>query len=395
MNQLELKERGRILRALCEGVSMRACERVFERPFGTIAKIVRDVGDWALDYHRNTPAVTCDRIQADEIWSFIGENDRRSALTPSGAEGRGVSWTYLAVDRTTKLVVAYHVGTRRSVDATRFFRKLDDRLAKDSAGNFKSRPTIATDGHKAYVDAAEKVFGDRVDFGQYSKMYSKTDANGEPLPGSRFAGANRIVFGGNPNLADLTTWLVERENGALRQMNRRFTRKTNGFSKVLEYHERQLAIGMHYRNFCWVPRPSRPKDGTSQWIKRIPAALMAGLTDRVWTTEEMIIAADEFIANRARPEPSEAESSFIDQDKRFWVAHQPYHQKAMVHEAECSSCKNGLGRLEGTSQRTFWFGFPTVEQANAFAADKEPDGHKICKKCLGEYNTLSRYGRRR
>jgi IS1 family transposase len=375
-------------------MSMRACERVFKRPFGTIAKIVRDVGDWALDYHRNSPPVTCDRIQADEIWSFIGENDRQNLLKPNPGI-RGVSWTFLAVDRPTKLVVAYHVGTRGGIDATKFFRKLDDRLAKDDAGNFLRKPTIATDGHKAYVDSAEKVFGDRVDFGQYQKQYSKLDKNGEPLPGSRFVGAVRNTFAGNPDMADLTTWLVERENGALRQMNRRFTRKTNGFSKMREYHERQLAIGIHYRNYCWIPRPSRPRDGPPNWLKRIPAAMMAGLTDRVWTPEDMIEAADEFIANRAEPDKSPEPVEAIDQEKLFWVVHQPYHQKARIHKTGCSSCKGGLGRMDGESKRTFWYGFPTEEAATAFAAEKEPDDFKVCKKCLGEYNTLSRYGRRR
>ena len=108
----------------------------------------------------------------------------------------------------------------------------------------------------------------------------------------------------------------------------------------------------------------------------------------------MIEAADEFISQRGNPELSTDEAADIDEEKRFWVAHQPYHQKAMVHEAECSSCNNGLGRLNGTSQRTFWYGFPTVEIASGFASEKEPDGYKVCKKCLGEYNTLSRYGRR-
>lgn len=84
-----------------------------------------------------------------------------------------------------------------------------------------------------------------------------------------------------------------------------------------------------------------------------------------------------------------------DDDKQFWVNHQPYHQKAKIHKGDCSSCKGGLGRLDGESKRTFWYGFPTVEQATAFAAEKEPDDYKICKKCLGECNTLSRYGRRR
>ena len=52
-----------------------------------------------------------------------------------------------------------------------------------------------------------------------------------------------------------------------------------------------------------------------------------------------------------------------------------------------------IGQNDGTSERTFWHGFPTIELATAFAADNEPDEHKICKKCLGQYNTLTRYGR--
>jgi hypothetical protein len=109
----------------------------------------------------------------------------------------------------------------------------------------------------------------------------------------------------------------------------------------------------------------------------------------------MIIASDEFISRRDKPEASPELALPTDQEKRFWVVHKPYHsQKAMIHKAECSSCKNGLGRLDGASDRTFWYGFPTLEEATAFAADKEPDDHKVCKKCLGRYNTLGYYGRR-
>jgi len=88
------------------------------------------------------------------------------------------------------------------------------------------------------------------------------DKNGEPRPGSRYVGVRKNVLKGSPEPADITTWLVERENGFLRQANRRFTRKTNAFSKVMEFHERQVAIWIHYRNYCWIPNPSRPKDGS-------------------------------------------------------------------------------------------------------------------------------------
>lgn len=391
MNCLSIEDRAPILHALCEGMSMRACARVFDRPMGTIARLVANVGDWAIDFLNKSPPVTCDRIQVDELWSFVGENDRRSALKRD--EG-GVCWTYLAVDQPTGLVICYHIGLRGKVDATKFFRKLDHSLAKDTVGDFVARPTIASDGLKAYADAAERVFGNRVDFGMYSKIYSDTDASGEPTPRSRFAGAARLIVADEPALKDIITWRVERENGFLRQANRRFTRKTNGFSKVMEYHERQLAIGIVYRNFCWVPRPKRPSDGQGGWSKRVPAAIECGQADHVWTTRDMLSAADAFIASRIKSEVAKEAPATTVPDKAFWVVHQPYHQKAVIHKAECSSCLSGLGRLGGESARTFWFGFATIEEATAFAATREPDEHKQCKKCLGQYNTRSLYGRR-
>ena len=298
MNRLSIEDRATVLHALCEGMSMRSCERVFKRPLGTISRIVREVGDWAISTHQQAGPVTCDRIQVDELWSFVGENDRRSAL--KRADG-GVCWTFLAVDRTTNLVIAYHIGLRGRGDTVKFLRKLEQRLAKNEAGDFLSRPTIASDGWRAYRDAAELVFGDRVNFGQYSKIYTNTDKNGEPTLRSRFAGANRLVVLGDPDPNDIITWKVERENGFVRQSNRRFTRKTNAFSKVLEYHERQLAISIFYRNYCWVPRQRRPTDGSKHWEKRVPGAMECGLSDRVWTPEEMIAAADEYTANRDKP----------------------------------------------------------------------------------------------
>lgn len=393
MNCLSIDDRKQILHALCEGMSMRATSRVFDRPMGTIARMVANVGDWAINFLDHSSPVMASRIQVDELWSFVGENDGRSAFKK--ADG-GVCWIYLAVDQPTGLVICYHIGLRSKVDATKFFRKLDRALAKDSSGEFVVRPTIVSDGLRAYRDAAERVFGTRVDFAQYEKIYSDTDEKGEPTPRSKFAGANRKVYMGNPALEDISTWRVERENGWVRQANRRLTRKTNGFSKVLEFHERQLAIGIVYRNYCWVPRPKRSPLDDGKWIKRVPAAMESGLADHIWTPLDVLAASDEFIANRAKPPVVDLPANTLDSEKRYWVVHQPYHQKAMIHKAECSNCLGGHGRMKGESKRTIWTGFPTLEDATAHAAACEPDEHHECKKCLrgSEYNKLSRYGRR-
>jgi hypothetical protein len=56
-------------------MSMRSWERVFGRPLKTTQSIVAQVGDWALDFHANEKPVSSEFIQADELWSFVGEND--------------------------------------------------------------------------------------------------------------------------------------------------------------------------------------------------------------------------------------------------------------------------------------------------------------------------------
>jgi IS1 family transposase len=396
VNRLSPEDRAIILHSLCEGMSMRSCERVFKRPLKTIQKIIRDVGDWAIYFHGKEPTVTCDTLQADEIWSFVGENDRRTALQTDKDKSRGVCWTYLAVDRTTKLILTYHIGSRQVVDASRFMRKVEARLAKDDNGDYVSLPTIAVDGLKAYKDAIELAFGDRVNAGIFQKKYSKYDANGEPLPSSRYIGADRLILKGKPARDEINTWLIERENGFVRQANRRFTRKTNAFSKAMEFHERQVAITMVYRNYLWIPAPSRPKDGSDKWLKRVTPAMNAGLTDRVWTIQDIIDASDKYIATRDTaldtPPAEEVSNQAVAE---YWVNHTPYQRKATVHLAKCSSCNGGTGKGKGPVATSIWMGFDTLDDAKARAAKLEPEDHRLCRLCVSSYNTLSSFGPRR
>lgn len=66
----------------------------------------------------------------------------------------------------------------------------------------------------------------------------------------------------------------------MRMGMRRFTRLTNGFSKKIENHAYAIAVfTMHY-NFC------------VHKTLRVTPAMEAGLTDHVWTVEEMPEAID-------------------------------------------------------------------------------------------------------
>lgn len=57
---------------------------------------------------------------------------------------------------------------------------------------------------------------------------------------------------------------------------RRFTRLTNGFSKKLENHRHAVALYFTHYNFCRIHKSLR-----------VTPAMEAGLTDHVWTLEDL------------------------------------------------------------------------------------------------------------
>jgi len=86
---------------------------------------------------------------------------------------------------------------------------------------------------------------------------------------------------GNPDSNRICTSHVERSNLTIRMGIRRMARLTNAFSKKWENHEAALALFFAYYNFCRV-------HGT---LKTTPA-VAAGITDHVWTMEELLTRAD-------------------------------------------------------------------------------------------------------
>ena len=71
--------------------------------------------------------------------------------------------------------------------------------------------------------------------------------------------------------------------------NRRFTRLTNAFSKRVQSHIHMVALYAMFFNFCRIHK-----------TLRVTPAMEAGLTDRVWTFED-IVAKIEYYAPPPKP----------------------------------------------------------------------------------------------
>src|SRR5437764_1181972 len=106
MNRLSTADRARVISALVEGNSLRATARMTGIARMTIEKLFRDLGAVCLDYHdAHVRNVKAQRIQCDEIWSFVGAK-ARNATPEQKAQGWGDCWTWTAIDPQTKLIVS-------------------------------------------------------------------------------------------------------------------------------------------------------------------------------------------------------------------------------------------------------------------------------------------------
>jgi IS1 family transposase len=271
MNRLSSRDRTRVLQLLCEGNSIRAVTRLLNVGKNTVTRLMLDAGKACAAYHdRHVIELKSQRIQCDEIWSFVAAKQKNVAGMKSQVQGAGDIWTWTALDADSKLIVSYFVGDRSSQSAMALMDDLRDRLA--------NRVQLTTDGHKAYLEAVEGAFGADVDYAMLNKIYgvSPESAKGRYSP-AECIGATKDRIEGNPDPAHVSTSFVERSNLTIRMQNRRFTRLTNAFSKKAENHAYSVALFVMFYNFCRIHK-----------TLRVTPAMEAGVTDRLWTVEDIV-----------------------------------------------------------------------------------------------------------
>ena len=268
-----------MVNALCEGSSIRSTSRMTGVAVNTVIKLLRDLGSACLDYQDEVmQELPCQRLQCDEIWSFVYSKAKNIPAEHKGEFGYGDVWTWTAIDSDTKLVPCWHLGGRDGRDAWMFINNLASRLAH--------RVQLTTDGLKAYVEAIEGAFGSHIDYAMLVKLYgSQTREEQRRYSPAVCLGADKRVVTGNPDTALISTSYVERHNLTMRMSMRRFTRLTNAFSKKLENHMHALALYFMHYNFA------RPHKSLKNPYHRTPA-MAAGLTDHIWTTEELLSLLD-------------------------------------------------------------------------------------------------------
>lgn len=276
MNRLSKEERAKIIGCLVEGNSIRATCRITGAAKGTVLKLLADVGAACHAYHRTVVRnLTCKRIQCDEIWSFCYAKEKNVPADCRGVLGFGDVWTWTALCSDTKLMVSYHIGMRDALDAKVLMDDLRSRLA--------NRVQLTTDGHKPYLIAVGEAFGADVDYAMLVKLYGEPQGEGNErrYSAGECCGTQKRRVTGNPERACISTSHVERQNLTMRMSMRRFTRLTNAFSKKVENLAYAVALHFLWYNF-----------GRIHQALRVTPAMEAGISDHVWTLEDVAALAD-------------------------------------------------------------------------------------------------------
>ncbi|HEY4216980.1 MAG TPA: IS1 family transposase [Gemmatimonadaceae bacterium] len=279
MNRLSIEKRAQILHSLCEGGSIGGTARTTGASKVTILKLLAEVGTVVLAYQQRVLVnLSCVRVQADEIWSFVGAREKNVPVDEKG-RGRGDCWTWTAVCADTKLIPCWHVGTRDAEAARLFMEDLASRLA--------NRVQLTTDGLQAYLTAVENAFGwHGVDYAMLIKLYgvagdTKSQGKYGPTP---LKGIEKKPVMGEPDSAHISTSYVESQNTRMRTNMRRMTRVSNAHSKKVENHVHATSLWFMYYNFC---RPHMTLTQKAGGIKTTPA-MAAGKSDHVWKLEEVV-----------------------------------------------------------------------------------------------------------
>jgi IS1 family transposase len=306
----------RVLACLAEGLGIRATARVFEVDPNTVLH-------WLVEAAEQLQAFTsyflCDvhvrQLQLDELYAVLRavKNGELSEDEAIKRFERSPYWVWTAMDPESKLLVVIDVGARTLAMAQRVVHQLVQRLAPDCV------PMFLSDGFREYIPAILGHFGVWVHPERRQATGPMPKPRWMPLPQLLYAQVvksyrrrrivavkHRVVFGRMDRVTQvlaacgwqINTAFVERLNLDIRQRIAAVGRRVNTLCQGEDGLRQQLVLFQAYHNFVLphaslrqpLPQPV-PTNGTGsakQWRLCTPA-MVAGLTDHVWTLKEVLL----------------------------------------------------------------------------------------------------------
>ncbi len=260
-----------VIQLLLEGNSIRSTERITGLDRNTIMKLLVLAGEKCEKLlESRIKNIPVSDVQCDEIWGFVQKKEGHKWMYESDRKDIGDAYCFTAVERNSKLLLAWHLGRRDAESTVAFIEKLRTATAEKQF-------QVTTDGFRPYVDAIDTALVDRVDFAQLVKVYATSNEAEHRYSPGEVAGAVPSVITGNPDPRRICTSHVERHNLSIRMEMRRMTRLTNAFSKKWDNLKAAYALWFAWYNFGRIHR-----------TLRMTPAMEAGITDHIWTIAELL-----------------------------------------------------------------------------------------------------------
>jgi IS1 family transposase len=306
----------RVIACLAEGLGIRGTARVFEIDPNTVLSWLVEATDQLRAFSQYfLHDLHLRQVQLDELYAVLSALKAGEVSEDEAIErlSRSPQWVWVAMDPESKLLLTIDVGERTLAMAQRFVHHVVQVLAPDCV------PLFLTDGFRAYMTALLTHYGEW-------RQPPRRQAKG-PMPKLRWMPrpqllyaqviktlrrrrlvrvSHRVVFGTLKAVQQvlavhgwqINTAFVERLNLDLRQHAAAAGRCVATVCKGEIGLRQQLALYHCYYNFCLphrslrlpLPQPE-PTQGTGsarQWRPCTPA-MVAGLTDHVWTLREVLL----------------------------------------------------------------------------------------------------------
>jgi IS1 family transposase len=256
---------------LLEGMSIRSVERVTDIHRDTILRLLILASERCQRLmDEKIRGLHVRDVEVDEIWGYVFKKEAHKWKHEEGNQEIGDAYCFVAMERSSKLVLTHYLGKRTAESTDRFISRL-------ALATSKIKYQLTSDGFGPYKPAVKSFLSKRVHFAQLVKVYaSSTDGEQRYSPAEVVDAVPEVVMG-NPDPDFICTSHIERQNLSIRMGMRRMTRLTNGFSKKWENLQAAYSLWFAYYNFC-----------RKHQTLRVTPAMESGLTDHVWSIGELL-----------------------------------------------------------------------------------------------------------
>jgi IS1 family transposase len=262
-----------VLKMLLEGNSVSSVVRLTGVHQKTILKLLVLAGERCEGimgrYVRN---VQVRDVEMDELWSFIGKKEKR--VKPTDDQNFGDCYTFVAIERHSKLVLNIAMGKRNKATTDVFVEGVRQAIAPRCSFQ------VTTDGFAPYKTAIPDTLEDCAAYAMLIKVYGNATGDEHRYSPPEVTDTEVVPIMGQPDPDRICTSIVERSNLSTRMGTRRFTRLTNAFSKKWENHWAAVSLWYAFYNFCRVHKSLR-----------VTPAMEAKITDHIWSVRELLEAA--------------------------------------------------------------------------------------------------------